>query len=208
MIYVIRRISGWGLLGENTFNTPDKLNELRLRWDIRYSLYGHDGLAWQDDHENEVWEDVPRQRIWLWDQGPVALNLYLNTYHLIIHIKDSTHSIPIRSWGLGKLGDAVCRGREREGRLPGGQWRTSHSTSGRSSPAGGSGQLGRGLCQAGTGDIVAQMEMINVFFSWKCARITRWHGRAGLPGVYTNVGALRTWIDETIQENGGGNFCQ
>ena len=25
------QISGWGLLGENTFDTPDQLNELRLR---------------------------------------------------------------------------------------------------------------------------------------------------------------------------------
>ena len=26
-----RNVSGWGLLGENTFDTPDELNELRLR---------------------------------------------------------------------------------------------------------------------------------------------------------------------------------
>ena len=32
--------------------------------------------------------------------------------------------------------------------------------------------------------------------------------RAGIPGVYTNVGALRTWIEETINNNGRGGFCQ
>ena len=31
--------------------------------------------------------------------------------------------------------------------------------------------------------------------------------RAGLPGVYTNVGAMRTWVDNVIRDNGDAHFC-
>ena len=29
----------------------------------------------------------------------------------------------------------------------------------------------------------------------------------GLPGIFSSVAAQRDWIDEKIQSNGGGNFC-
>ena len=29
----------------------------------------------------------------------------------------------------------------------------------------------------------------------------------GLPGVFNSVAFQREWIDEKIQSNGGGNFC-
>ena len=32
--------------------------------------------------------------------------------------------------------------------------------------------------------------------------------RAGIPGVYTNVGALRDWIEKTLNNNGRGRICQ
>ena len=58
---------GWGVLSEDTFNTPDELNELRLRWGF-YRIVLIISRMSQDGGQREVWADVLWQGLRLRDK--------------------------------------------------------------------------------------------------------------------------------------------
>ena len=69
------------------------------------------------------------------------------------------------------------------------------------------GEKGKDGCQGDSGGPLTQ----EVHGAHTLVGLVSWGegcARAGIPGVYTNVGALRSWIEETISNNGRGQFCQ
>ena len=133
---------GWGVLEENSWQTPSKLNELELRYSV-ISVEGENESAFSGQSGMISVRTCSKPRV-------------MTTQSLI------GCCVPEGRKVRCSLSDVSSNPLIRQGRVSGGQWGpTDHDPGGRGVPGGG-GQLGRGMRQTGAARGLHQCGQVQV----------------------------------------------